>query len=85
MSRLFDSSDKFVIIYSSDTDINDEGQASHVRHRKFTRWVNENKIEWELVKQLENRYPFVSDTKTGSFADFFMYAKSKRPHRSGRK
>lgn len=76
MNRLFDSSGKFVIVYSSNTDENKAGQGLHVRHRKFSKWVEGNKPEWKLLEQIPNKYPFNGDTKTGSFADFYIYEKA---------
>ncbi len=76
MDRLFDSSNRFVIIYASDTDVNPGGQAAHVKHRNFTEWVGSKKSEWSLMKHIPNRYPFNGDTKTGSFADFFIYERA---------
>lgn len=76
MHRLFDSSERFVIVYSSDTDKNPEYTASHVRHRNFSRWARENKPEWALVKHIPNKYPFKGDTQSGSCADFYIYEKA---------
>jgi hypothetical protein len=76
MHRLFDSSEKYVIIYSSDTDKNIAGAAPHVRHRRFTMWVTDNKTEWSLIKHIPNQYPFKGDTKSGSLADFYIYSKA---------
>lgn len=75
MQRLFDSASKYVIIYSSDSDDNGEHQARHVRHRKFTHWVSNNMIDWKIFQRIPNRYPYSGDVKTGSFADFYIYAK----------
>ncbi len=73
MARLFDSSQKFVIIYSTNMDTNTEAQAPHVRHRAFSQWVDQHKPEWQLLKHIPNKYPFTGDIKTGSLADFFIY------------
>lgn len=75
MNRLFDCSEKFVAIYSSDTNENPEGTAKHVRHRKFTKWVTANKVEWKLIKHIPNKFPFNGDTKSGSFSNFYIYSK----------
>ena len=75
MNKLFDSSDRFVIIYSSNTDDNPGGKAVHVRHRYFSKWIDDHKAEWKLKKHIPNKYPFSGDTKTGSFADFYIYSK----------
>jgi cyclopropane fatty-acyl-phospholipid synthase-like methyltransferase len=45
MSLLFNASNKFVIIYASNYDefvYYPDGQISHVRHRKFTNWIEKN-------------------------------------------
>lgn len=78
MNRLFDTSERFVIIYSSDTDVNTEKQAKHVRHRRFSKWIPDNKKEWKLLKRIPNKYPFNGDPKTGSFADFYIYGKGQQ-------
>jgi hypothetical protein len=74
MEMLFDAAERFVVIYSSDTEGNG-GDAPHVRPRKFTRWINAKRPEWCLVRYIPNRYPFQGDVKHGSFADFFIYAR----------
>lgn len=83
MNRLFESSKGFVIIYSSNTEENQSGQAAHVRHRNFTVWIEKNKPEWKLLLYIPNRYPFNVDTKTGSFADFYIYGKQVHTDRPG--
>lgn len=73
MHRLFNSAENFVIIYSSNTDENTPDQAEHVKHRKFSEWVERKKPEWKLRRHVPNKYPFTGDIKRGSFADFFIY------------
>ncbi|MFH1081346.1 MAG: methyltransferase domain-containing protein [Pseudomonadota bacterium] len=73
IKRLFDSSTRFVIIYSSNTDKQERLQAAHVKHRKFSRWIEQNKSEWKLVKHIPNRYPYTGDEQQGSVADFYIY------------
>jgi formylmethanofuran dehydrogenase subunit E-like metal-binding protein len=76
MQRLFDSSERFVIIYSSNTDDNPAGLAPHVRHRNFTRWVEANQPDWTLTQYIPNRYPLKDDQKKESFADFYIFEKT---------
>jgi hypothetical protein len=76
MSLLFESSTRFVIIYSNDTDAQTFGQGPHMRHRKFTKWVAHNKPEWTLIRHIPNRYPMASYGYEGSFADFYFYEKA---------
>lgn len=77
MHRLFDSSQKFVIIYSSNIDKNSIIDGAHVRHRKFTDWVSRLKPEWKLVKHIPNKYPLKDSIKNGSLSDFFIYQRQE--------
>ncbi|HEV8082403.1 MAG TPA: class I SAM-dependent methyltransferase [Chitinophagaceae bacterium] len=66
MQHLFRSSTNFVIIYAWDVD----GKKNlHVRHRKFTRWTEENIKEWSLVQTIENK-------SNDPLCDFFIYKKN---------
>jgi hypothetical protein len=49
----------------------------HVKHRKFTNWIQENKLNWKLEQYIPNRYPPVENEneKKGSSSDFFIYKK----------
>lgn len=76
MHRLFDSAEEFVIIYSSNTNKNKEDQVVHVKHRKFSEWVEKMKPEWKLRSHIPNKYPFAGDPTTGSCADFYLYEKA---------
>lgn len=73
MTDLFSLGKRFVVIYSSDTDKNPAVHASHIRHRKFTNWVDEHAKDWTLDKVIKNRHPFKGDFKTGSRSDFYIY------------
>lgn len=77
MHRLFDASEKYVIIYSSDYEDNSILNGAHVRHRKFTEWVNRNKPEWKLIDHILNRYPLKKKIANGSPSDFFIYEKDQ--------
>jgi SAM-dependent methyltransferase len=72
MTQLFSCGEKFVIIYSSNTDA--ESPAPHVRHRCFARWVEARMPGWSQIAYVPNDFPFderePSDT---SFSDFFVY------------
>ena len=79
MTHLFASAKRFVIVYASDEDASTPDQ--HVRHRRFTRWVQANAPGWRLATRLENKYPFdpqrPNDT---SFSSFFIFeATETRP------
>ncbi len=75
MNRLFESAEVYVIIYSSNTDLQEFDQSMHVKHRKFTDWVQENKMNWNLEQYTPNKYPPVENENTGSSSDFYIYKK----------
>jgi hypothetical protein len=49
MQALFNAADRFVVIYSRDSEAPDRGR--HVRWRKFTPWIERNIAGWELSRQ----------------------------------
>ncbi|MGR3458075.1 MAG: hypothetical protein ACU0FO_09240 [Pseudooceanicola nanhaiensis] len=86
MNNLFALPSKFVLIYSSDME--DDVEATHVRHRKITDTVAQRFSEWSLLKRVENPFPmhrppsgrrpvfeYDKNDSTKSFADFFVFAK----------
>src|ERR1041384_374893 len=73
MQRLFDSAERYVIVYSSNTDEGPGERVPHVRHREFTRWVAENRPGWKMIRHVPNRFPYGGSAKEGSFADFFIF------------
>lgn len=75
MCTLFSASTRYVIIYSSNSD-NFEEAAPHVRHRHFTRWIEDNIDGWTLFHHIPNRYPYRGNYLEGSFADFYFYSKN---------
>lgn len=75
MERLFSSSDVYVIIYSSNTDKNVRDQPRHVKHRKFTKWVERHAPTWKLIEHIPNKYLYNGPDEVGSFADFYIYKK----------
>ena len=73
MRHVFAAAKRYVIIYAS----NDEAPspAPHVRHRRFTDWVEQHELAWRLESHIPNRYPpSLSDGEETSFADFFVFA-----------
>lgn len=72
MKRLFSSSKKYVCIYSSNYE---EPAIAHVKHRKFTDWIDKNeKGKWQLMRVIHNRYPYSeSRPDDTSWSDFYFY------------
>ena len=73
MERLFDAGRRFVVVYSSNYEAQPTRDAPHVRHRRFTDWIEKNRSAWRLVQHVPNRYPFDAKTGEGSPADFYFY------------
>lgn len=76
MNRLFDSSTRFVVVYSDDSEEVVFGEGPHIRHRKFTKWVSENKPDWTLIRHVPNRCPRASRGYRGAIPEFYFYAKA---------
>lgn len=75
MVALFSSSERYVIIYSTDFD---EDNNYHEKRRKFTKWVESNAPDWELYHKIENKYPHDSkDLINTSEADFYFFRKNE--------
>lgn len=73
MERLFETSEQFVIIYSSNVDEELNPSSPHVKRRQFTRWVEEHQPNWQLIQSIPNKFPFKGNVNEGSRADFFIY------------
>jgi len=67
MDRLFNSSDRFVVIYSNNTNETPPGTKPHVRWRKFTDWIEKYAPNWQLIEIVKNDYP------DDSISDFYSY------------
>ena len=65
MNHLFETSEKYVIIYAWDVD---SGQRQHVKHRKFSKWIETYKSGWQLSN-------IISSEPKGKHCDFFIYKK----------
>lgn len=76
MKHLFAAADRFVIIYSSDTDKNPLVQGPSFRNRKFSSWIESNRSDWKLLERIPNKYPYQGDQQSGSVSDFFIYQKA---------
>ena len=67
LRHLFTAGERQVVIYSTDVEIS--GTAPHVRHRRFTPWVEANIPDWRLAG-------VTAGPNTGrDAANFFVYAR----------
>jgi hypothetical protein len=70
MKLLFGAADRFVVVYSSDAEV-DAPQKAHVRHRRFSDWVEEHAPSWEPLRRIPNPH----DTSETA-ADFHIFRRS---------
>jgi len=75
MNDLFKASNKYVIIYSSND--NQDYNGSHVRHRKFSTWIENFAPDFIQIDKIVNLYPIKDDPMNESFADFYIFEKKK--------
>lgn len=73
MSALFDSSNQFVIVYSSNEDYAHPVQ--HVRHRKFDKWIEKNRLIYDLYEEIRNPHKaeLTGSDSDKSFVDFYVF------------
>ncbi|MCZ6599977.1 MAG: class I SAM-dependent methyltransferase [Acidobacteria bacterium] len=76
MRTLFKAASRYVIIYSSNSEDNEGREGTHVKHRNFTSWIEENASGWKIKEHVPNKYPYKRGYKTGVFADFYIYEKA---------
>lgn len=62
MRDLFAASTRFVIIYAWDVE---EGKKYHVRHRHYSKWIENNIEGFNLINKVSNQ--------EDNFCDFFVY------------
>ncbi len=75
MQNLFNAGRRFVIVYSSNHD--EVIPNTHVRHRRFTGYVEAHLPAWSLTEHVAQRYPLAEyGEERGSFADFYVFGKS---------
>ena len=75
MLDLFSVADRYVAIYSSDSEALSEWP--EVRHRRFTKWIANHEPGWKLIRHIPNRYPYVYGDINTSWADFYVYARRR--------
>lgn len=73
MSVLFNSSNKYIIIYSSNLY---EPHRYHIKPRQFTKWIEKHATDWELIHKIDNPYPYdSSNPDSTSKSDFYIFKK----------
>ncbi len=78
MGHLFDAASRFVVVYSSDVEAG--RSPPHVKSRRFTAWVRENRPDWALVERIDNPFSRDDNPHEGetSACDFFVFGRRDR-------
>ena len=77
MSRLFDASLHYVIIYSPNKE-SKRHYGEHVKLRKFTDWVYKHRPKWQLIYSIKNRYPEnIYNANRTSFSNFYIFSNAQ--------
>jgi cyclopropane fatty-acyl-phospholipid synthase-like methyltransferase len=71
MHALFNASTHYVVIYSSNFD--SDRISLHMKHRKFTDWIELNLSNWKLLEFRKNDFPDQGDYRKGSCSDFYVF------------
>jgi hypothetical protein len=74
LKHLFQSSDRFVLIYASDYD-EAKSNHPHIKRRKFSTWVTKHVPNWKLIKKIDNPFPYKEgyDKDASVHSDFYIY------------
>lgn len=75
IQHVFESSNRYVIIYASDYNQVDEPIYRHENRRNFTSYVDKNIKDWKLKEIIKNKYPVDKYKERGSLSDFYIYEK----------
>ena len=76
MDNLFRSSRKYVCIYASNTEEQISDYAPHVRHRRFTDYIQNHFPSWMLYVHIPNAYPYDPENPSNtSFSEFYIFQK----------
>ena len=75
MGKLFQTSTKYVLIYSSDH--NEKTRNEHVRHRAYSDWIKERAPHFSLEAEWPHPFPMTheSDPNETSFAHFKLFTR----------
>jgi hypothetical protein len=77
MRQLFSAATRYTIVYATNYDGRTKGEGVHMRHRKFTDWIDKGMSEWTLIQHIPNPYPHAENLPPGATPDFYIYAMSQ--------
>lgn len=72
LTRLFESANKYVIIYSSNHNRN-QVSVPHIKHRKFTDWIAANRPDFKQIRKEPNK--FENEVSNSSNSEWYFFEK----------
>lgn len=77
MTKLFEWSNRYVVIYSSNFESRSWG--GHVRHRKFSVWIETNCPEFKMIHHDRNpHFSHKGNLETFTTAEFYVYERNAK-------
>jgi SAM-dependent methyltransferase len=76
LRTLFGAATRHVVIYSTNRDAPDDAGQAHVRHRRFSDFVERELRTWKLVRTEQQPNAYSGDITSSSLAEFFFFEKS---------
>jgi SAM-dependent methyltransferase len=76
MRTVFGAATRHVVVYSTNRDAPDDAGQAHVRHRRFSDFVERELSAWKLVRTEQQPNAYSGDITSSSLAEFFFFEKS---------
>jgi cyclopropane fatty-acyl-phospholipid synthase-like methyltransferase len=72
---LFNTSNQYVVIYSSNFE---SPRTQHVRHRFFSNYIRNYHKNFNVIRMIPNIYPYDKNTSNTSLSNFYIFSKVSR-------
>lgn len=76
LRSVFGAATRFVAVYSTNRDAPDDAGLAHVRHRRFTDFVERALPGWKVIRNIKQPNTYSGDITATSLAEFFFFEKS---------
>ena len=76
MRSVFGAATRHVVVYSTNRDAPDDAGLAHVRHRRFSDFVERELPAWKLVRNQAQPNSYSGDITSSSLAEFFFFEKT---------
>jgi hypothetical protein len=75
LRSVFGAATRFVAVYSTNRDAPDDAGLPHVRHRRFSDFVERELGAWKLLRNEKQPREYSGDITESSLAEFFLFEK----------